>query len=191
MGIRRSFRPSNLVINGDFAQGTSGWNQINAATIAIDSDGDGDNKALKVTGTGPYAYIGNDPAISVVNGNKYYVRARVKKNNSTQVTLGFYRTRLGNPHAANIIYTFLGETYEKVSTIFTANATDLLIVFYPDTVANTNGKIALLDKVLLINLTTLFGAGLEPNTAWCDNNIPIWFDGTLSGGRIGGIGGLH
>jgi hypothetical protein len=45
-----------------------------------------------------------------------------------------------------------------------------------------------LSVVLPADILTLSNNDLK---TWCDVNIPNWFDGTLSGGKFGGIGGLH
>lgn len=179
MGIRRSFRPTNLVTNGNFINGDNWTPSGGTESVA--------NNIYTFTGNGgnTYPYSAQTVA-SIVVGRKYYLscKARVTNAVATTIALQYYST----PRIA-VNYPVINQWY-KITGVITATETGNRVLFqhtYADA-ATANGKVMEVQQVLAIDLTALFGAGNEPTQAWCDLNIPNWFDGTLSGGkRIGGI----
>lgn len=192
MGMRRSFKPTNLAQNGDFSSGVAGWS--NTASIITASD-----NVLTVTGNGganyPLAYQ-NTPK-SYTSGNKLYIRSLAMVTNSvcTKLDMNIRGSSTTGTLVRVIANTPTQNAWHTLSDVVTIPAdgtgfVQLSVSHYYADAATANGKVMKAQVVLCSDLTSLFGAGNEPTKAWCDLNIPTWFDGTLSRGSMGGIGGL-
>lgn len=175
---------TNLVTNGDFSNGTTGWGN-SGATLAAS------NNALTVTGSGT---LNNANAIqftqnnNIVN-NKIYVLAKLKVTNSncTALSLRINKESGGSEvliasqssPSANVQYKLSGigaitATTEKMSIFIRHQYADA---------ATANGKVMEVQYVSSIDLTATFGAGNEPTVTEMDailakfpNN---WFNGTV------------
>lgn len=160
----------NSVINGNFAQGLTGWHG-NAATISAV------NNILSVTGDGtstsPYA----QQITTLPINNKIYAIAKLKVTNSDCIKIEFrtdtqvFKT-IDNP-VMNTIYTASG--------IITNTSGIRVRAFhhYVDAITS-NGKVLEVKDVMVIDLTSTFGAGNEPTIEECDQIFANWFDGTKS-----------
>jgi hypothetical protein len=182
MGMRRSFKPKNFVVNGNFASNTSGW----TGSDGLLSVG---NNTLTLTGTG----VSNLPKVNqstLINASSVkYVKMQARVTNANCTSL-FARWSTGSPGNIEVVAPPIENQWYELSGI-SSQASSILYVYHQYTDAATaNGKIMEVREVLAIDLTATFGAGNEPTLAWCDANIPAWFDGTMSGGKMGGIGGL-
>ena len=151
---RTEFEARNLVVNGDFSNGTTtGWLGYMASVT-------NENKKLKVTATvaGPYAQVYMTQ--NLVIGNKYYIR-----QNHTPGTVG-----------PSIVHPV---TSSARSNTFTATQISTQIKYSSDTVVI--GDYYYIDDVILIDLTATFGAGKEPTVAEMDRLMArfpnSWFDG--------------
>ena len=169
LGNTTKYNATQLVTNGNFANGTTGWvgdystrEVINGIMI---STGNG-------TGLEPVLYAGIGTKII---GNKYYLRANVKTKSSlcTRIALRSLDTAqlVGNPTVNNPYI---------LSGIITASTTYNLIAIYHRyaTAADSNGAAIEVDNVMAINLTAAFGAGNEPTKEQCDLLFANYFDGT-------------
>jgi len=193
MGLRRSFKPTNLIANGNFANGTTGWDGGANATISAS------NNVLSVTGNGTTAYIvgKQTTSIAVAPGNKMYVKglARVTNSGCPNMYLEIDGSTGGDERSIARSNPVQNQWY-PLSNVLTqaADFTGNLVLkpwhTYADA-ATANGKVMEIKEVITIDLTALFGAGKEPNKAWCDTNIhAAWFDGTANSGSMG-KGGLR
>ena len=83
----------NLVVNGDFRNGTTGWEASNS-TIAVS------NSNLTITGTGASAFgSAKSTAFSGVNsGDKIYIYSRIRALNSKAL---YIRVRMANSSLSN------------------------------------------------------------------------------------------
>lgn len=176
MGLRRSFKPTNLVANGDFSKGTTGWSAVGAESVSVSDS--------VVTFT-PNAIFGGLRSTSfspvLVLNDKYYLTVDVMTTDSTfYINFGGTNGTVKPAGSGN---------WEKLTEIIIVS--DIAKSYYDTNTAKSSSFVSTsLRKIMAINLTALFGAGNEPDQAWCDLNIPAWFDGTLGGGVIGSIGGL-
>lgn len=159
---------TNLVINGDFSQGASGW--IIPASWAV-SDG-----ALNSTASGAaqaYRHVGG---LLRVSGNKYYISASLESYSSGGVEI-----HLGGL-SPNSYTSALGRFSHVNTASVSANGN---IVF------GRNGGVFIgtVDNVLAINLTAAFGAGKEPTKAQMDQIMQqfpnSWFNGTVTANTKG------
>lgn len=196
MGLRRSFKPTNGVTNGDFKAGTTGWTR-SGASLSVN------NKVLSVIGDGSsqFVYISQNTSLNIVTNHKYYLVSKQKVINSecSQINLFFNDTNSSGQIDALTIYNpTINQDYLMSGVAQTTNNTGYVVVklhhFYSSATA-ANGKVMEVQEVMAIDLTACLPAdilALSKNNlkAWCDLNIPYWFDGTLGGGVIGSIGGL-
>ncbi len=186
MGLRRSFKATNLISNGDFRHGTTGWGVNNGGTLATSDN------ILSHTANNSAAYpdIIQNTSTPAVTGHKIYIVAKLLVTNA--VTVSMYIALGGSTGGATLNLTTIGsptiDTWYAPSGILTltnqtGNIRFYAIHHYADA-ATANGKVLEIRQVMAINLTTLFGAGNEPTAAWCNLNIPTWFDGSLAGSSM-------
>jgi len=167
----------NLVKNGDFSQGTTGWNTINAS-YSLSSN------ILSIIGNGE----GINPRVSVpvdfhANGN-YYIHLRVRVTNSMSDYVRLYTGGGGETIQGNT-YSMVENEWKIITLIYKPRVTPsnaiFIAHFYSDA-ETANGKVMEIDGnygVMAINLTSIFGAGNEPTEADCAK-IFSYFDGTKS-----------
>jgi len=153
---------TNLISNGDFSNGTTGWE----AYLSTISESSG---RLAFTATGQYGKARAITAPTII-GHSYY--ARVK---ATIPTAYVYYFGMSN-HESYIQVT--GETSFSLVRVATAATTR---VDFGDNRAS-GWQTAYLDNVCLIDLTAAFGAGNEPTAAQMDAYLAAypnsWFDGS-------------
>lgn len=177
---KASYAVTNLITNGNFANGLTGWTPAGATasytenTASIVGDGTSSYPRLKQTTTYPAAV-----------GDIIYMRAKLKVEHATTTTLSVRMTgstagtdtSIGSLSATqNIRHTVNGVLAEA------ADYTGMLQLnvrhSYSDT-ATALGKEMKINEVFAVNLTAIFGAGNEPATKeQCDLLFPEWFEGT-------------
>ena len=172
----------NLVVNGDFRNGTTEWTAGNSTNSVT-------NGILTNTGNGsaivPHTYA-NIGAKNI--GNKYYVRANVTSKSSLCIRL--FITTADN--VQNVDNPVLNTSY-TLSGVITASSTYNLIAIYHTytTAADSNGAAIEVKNVMAINLTATFGAGNEPTKEQCDILFANYFEGSdnvLGTGRVRSVG---
>lgn len=188
MGLRRSFKPSNIVHGLKVTDWTTiASNNVMNGNILINT-GDGvtfEPDARNATG------------MSFIAGEKVYVRAKSAVTNAVCTSFGLYihdgvnfitAIEVQRTPTQNIFYPLSG------LYLFTANISNLVIRLrhvYADP-ATANGKVMQSQDVIGIKVSTLpieiQNMSNDDLKAFCDA-IP-WFDGTMAGGKFGGIGGL-
>jgi len=153
----------NIVTNGNFVN-TSGW-IADGSTISVS------NNIATARAIARYGGIQQVKAYTPLI-NKFYARAFVKAD-SNLVSLRIYD---------NVIFssrTHSGSgNFELLSTILTCNNGNIIKVYTNDDRVSGWTDIQV-KEVILINLTSLFGAGNEPTTQQCDEMFSSWFDGTV------------
>jgi hypothetical protein len=166
MGMRRSFKPTNSVVNSNFANGTTGWTFGSWWSVV---DG-------KATRSGAVSSTNINQPMTIISGHKYYVR--FEASGTPQILIspfeGSYTLR--SVGANSIIFTASG------------NASSYAMFGY-NTVSMT------LDNIIVIDLSDKYSdlvAAMNDTQlkTWCEVNIPEWFEGTMSGGKIERTGGL-
>lgn len=166
---------TNLITNGDFSNGTTGWSSssANLATAANIL-----TATSKVVGTAVLV----TPTQSVVPvGNKYYYRwrARIRTTSHYKIGLAFwngsahqYLTSISNPTV---------DTWYDLSGIANFISKPYLMTEYNDTAV---GKVMEIKYALTIDLTATFGAGNEPTAEQMDGILAkftnSWFNGTAN-----------
>jgi hypothetical protein len=168
---------TNLLSNGDLRNGTTGW-VLNGSTISAA------NSTLSITGNGsvlnPSAYQAVQAAVI---GRKYYCKFRARATNSSCLSIRVHRGGVTSIlQSAPTI-----NTWYPLSVVITATdvSTGFNMYHYYVDIATANGKVMEVQYALLIDLTTLFGAGSEPTAAQMDSYLGYeftnsWFNGTTS-----------
>lgn len=163
----------NLVVNGDFRNGTTGWSNYSAGTSVLE------NGYMKYTPITVVGAISNGfKQLSV--GNKWYVRTIIKSSSTVTVSVGFAKSGVGTLLATGNI----GTSDTTVSGILTIANADIneFVVGRPNVIQDIYIK-----KASAINLTATFGAGNEPTKEQCDLLFANYFEGSdnvLGTGRI-------
>lgn len=165
---------ANQVVNGDFANGTTGWNILTGATLSAA------NNILSVTGNGTASATRAHTVTNLdcVTNKVIYIRAKLKVTNTNCQNL---YTRIGGSTSGdtNVVATQVspvnGTSYLLAGRyILTSASTGKIQVYawasYADA-ATANGKVMEVQQVIAVDLTAMFGAGNEPTQAWCDANF--------------------
>ena len=151
---------TNKITNGDFSNGTTGWSSY-YSTLSIVS---GALSILANTRWGSASTF-----ISTTIGNKIYIKAKIDDSTGSgylysQGVTSYYFTKTGQ-------FTF--------STVFTATAASQQIDFGDRRVSGWTPII--IDDVISLDLTAIFGAGNEPTVEQMDAIMAkfpnSWFDG--------------
>jgi len=143
---------SNLITNGDFSNGTTGWTGITAIVSG---------RASKLA-TSQYASM--NQTVTTIIGHIYYFKAYVE--GTTNNYFGWAGS--GKFLPVNGV--------QMISRNYTAGATSMLFVGGD---ARASGWTTFyMDDYMVIDLTAKFGAGNEPTAAQMDALLPNWFDGT-------------
>jgi prepilin-type N-terminal cleavage/methylation domain-containing protein len=164
----------NLVTNGDFSSGTTGWSVVYSSNSVVDN-------ILLNTGSG----YNMGPILDNINfstvdiSHKYYARyiARVTNSSCTNLWVAFDGTTAG---ADNVIVSQtspVANTWYSLSAVDTpsADATGLLRIYirhYYVDATTANGKVMQVDGtrgVYAFDLTSIYGAGNEPTATQMDN----------------------
>jgi hypothetical protein len=159
-------------------------NLLNNGNFAIDSNSDGLADGWSCNGTGksvannvqsftPSAQYQNlNQGKPGVNNDIFYGSGYVK---SSKTTTALYLRRDGGQQSENPMYHSGNGDFTFLSSRMTLNATGQAELWVIE--LGTNFAEIQVKECVLINLTAEFGAGNEPDKAWCDANIPqniIW-----------------
>ena len=147
---------SSIISNGNFVS-TTGWTGTTVTGFTVS------NNEASFTATANSGQISKAPSPATISTNKYYAKADVKATSSI-VTLYFGSS--GKAHSGS-------GNYETLSLIHTATASHSIRI--TDNRAS-NWTLINVKNVVVINLTAIFGAGNEPTLAWCNANLPTYFD---------------
>lgn len=165
-----SVKFNQLVQNGDFSNGTTGWYSRQSGGLVVNN---GVASFIKKVNT--YNNVFSVP-VTVVNGHKYYFGIYGKFNNA--LSFRFSSTQDGGTPAMYIADISSTTGFERIANIVTAsdNYTHISNGGSAFSDIATDGTIAELYNVQLIDLTAIFGSGNEPETvedfeAWLASNI--------------------
>jgi len=173
---------TNLVSNGDFSDGTTGWGGSTSTLSA-------ENNILSDTCNGEFYAGAAYQSKSLDSTHKYFLRAKARVTNavalSLRITMQTFATNIvveqENP-SENEWYTLYGVHTPDES----ANSVKVY-QGYADS-ATANGKVMEVQEVLAIDLTETFGAGNEPTADEIETLIGIvpenWFDGVYKPTQI-------
>lgn len=158
---------TNIVTNGDFSNGTSGWTLANLTLVSSD------NNELTVRATNSLGRV--QRALTFDTDDLIY-RAASIKSNTQQIALG--------AAGAPLVYHSGSGNYERISDARIRNIDRFISVI--DT-RSSNWDDFSVKYLLSINLTKTFGKGKEPTKGEMDELLSFyenhWFNGTID--RLG------
>lgn len=172
---------TNLVTNGDFSNGTTGW-------VGYGSNVSASSNTFSSIGTGIIVAPETYTDITLQTNSKLYIKFRVRVRNSNCTQIRLYGGG-GKPFVEGNITVALTptiDTWYNFSIVVNANATGVsrlvLMHIYANTTNATNAVMEV-QYFETINLTTLFGAGKEPTKEQVDwllvqKYTNSWFNGT-------------
>ena len=156
----------NLVVNGDFRNGTTGWSGYLSAGISFI------NNEFKVE-LPSTAYSGAITLLTkFISENKYYRFADIRQDSATSQNVDLQLGGLLFP------FSLASNTQTKHSSIVTHNGTGASLIIAKSSQSSVFN--IYVKSVMVINLTATFGAGNEPDLAACDAMFSSYFDGTKS-----------
>lgn len=168
---------NQLVSNGDFSNGTTGWYSANISTYSISSSGG----VLTITANSSTDTRIYGNVLGTTQNHKYYVSCFIKfdsalPSQSVWVGSGGY-----SGYAQNV--TTLG-VWVRVAGIFTrGTGGDDTICIYPR--LTTQGAKAYVKDVFCTDLTQMFGSGNEPTSAAeTQKYLPLDYYPTNSGTTV-------
>jgi hypothetical protein len=156
-----NFPVTNLVQNGDFSQGETGWVLEAGCTIS-----DGALSLSMAVNARVYELL------PIVTNHKYYCRCDVK---NVSGTTGSVRAGLhdGTDYIGDMIPIPTSAGYAS-GVIVPVSACDRLRFGR----VSAGDRVFTVDNVLCVDLTGTFGEGNEPSNTECDTIFARWFDGT-------------
>jgi len=181
----------NLVTNGDFRNGTTGWNIVNATATTL-------QPTITITNTaGSDSQINQNTGISALTGLKFYSSAKFKVIGDLCANIGIIIQ--GQTSGLDAIVQQLNPvngTEYKLSGLFalTSAYSGNIFLRYRFVFSNSTnaiGKKLEISNVIAINLTATFGAGNEPTKEQCDVLFANYFEGSdnvLGTGRVRSVG---
>ena len=162
----------NLVENGDFSQGTTGWEfgQLNSDMVVS-------NGVSKVTAR----YVSYSPyhSTTIDKDKKYFISSKIKNLDLRSSANPSYALTNGNSllaesqHMGNYLDEIDTEKFSIVSRVVTANNNYTSISLMKFTTNLSSSQNAYFDDVIFVNLTDTFGEGNEPTKEEMDELIKI------------------
>ena len=155
---------TNLVTNGDFSNGTTGWSGANAIVGEI----------AEKTNSVQYDSIRfYHPYHETYRGHVIFSKADVKSDSNKvmfTITDGIVQSQGYHSGSGN---------FETIVTIWTISNTSTTFHTRVQDNRTNNWTKYYIDNVLSIDLTSTFGAGNEPTKEQMDNNLnKVWIDTT-------------
>ena len=168
----------NLVVNGDFRSGTTGWLGV-LGTISTANN----ELTYKVDSLNANAMVEQQIDIAIP-GHKYYARVYINPKYTNNVNLS-----MGTPVVTVAVN--MANAWNRVSAIITATS-NARFRFYLNTISPyVVGDTIKLKDIMTIDLTATFGAGNEPDLATCDAMFSDYFEGKknfVPTGRVMSVG---
>ena len=168
----------NLINNGNFGNGTTGW-YAEGGTLSINIDG---NLVMTANGTKKSPYIRKSVSPSLINNSYIYIKCRFRStgDNVTRILYYLYDGINGNHSTYTIINNPVkNQWYEGgvIKTTLTMGNCEFRIFPTYTTKEESNNQTFEVDYIMVINLTSTFGAGNEPNLMDCDAIYSEYFEG--------------
>ena len=178
---------TNMIPNGSFETNTTGWaGSGTLSRIAVPAPVHGEfgswcgQNAHKVNGA---HYIQLSSALSgIVSGRKYYIRSRVRfAINGYGNVIQFYNAANALANGVTAYTMPAVNTWYVYDALWTApNANNVQLRFNFSNGSGNNDRTGQIDNIMMLDLTTAFGAGNEPDAATMKTLIENegYWDGT-------------
>ena len=159
---------TNLVTNGDFSNGTTGWSGL-TSNVQIT------NGKMIINTSSPISPLN---MMNIVNANRYYLAVKVKSDGVGRVNISFANGGTVVSNTLQTSVTLINFDIQSLVLIATGNGDRLAMT----RLSFTNNTVEL-DDFMVINLTEIFGVGKEPTKEQMDWLLAqkftnSWFNGT-------------
>lgn len=168
---QHDFKLENMIINGDFSQGTSGW--IGTGGILNVEDNVAKIKSDGLTQTSRIEYLAK---ITSNGSDLFYYGFNIKKENSGRV-------EIFTGSIAILEADIQPNTWVWASGVDQISESLYRLYFYVDRQNYTVQQTVEYSNIQLLNLTQIFGSGEEPTKEEMDLLIDIlggWWDGEIT-----------
>lgn len=169
---KQSTAPFNsIVVNGDFANGTTGWGHYSTRSVESIVSG-----WLRSTWNIASIVFGTISSWNIPTANKIYVRFVSRASEATNIVVYGNQTGIGGAVTSNQLAFDIGVVESMFSGILTSTGVANNLTFQCNGL-NASGKYIELQYAIVINLTAVYGTGNEPTKAQMDEYVKrIWFD---------------
>lgn len=181
----------NIVVNGDFRNGTSGWTPINADRdlFTLQQNGLKITCGIETNTTDLATYV---PVGHFIAGNKYYIALFIDDYLQVLGGAGFSLRHYVSGSYIDIASLPLkkGLTSVVATSGYTSSATKYLTLRGVGSLISPEDFYVIKHSIVL-NLTATFGAGNEPTKEQCDLMFSDYFEGVKSfepTGRVRSVG---
>ena len=150
---------NQLIKNGDFSNGTTGWKVRDQASTTLSID----RGMLKISKTGSYYALGQELGTPHKIGHKYLLSFYFEKDEGISVSymqVNFINAFNEGVGRSALSISYPGNGYHSLIYDFPTSATKYLVIY----TSNNNGTSVYIDNFQLIDLTLMFGEGNEPAT---------------------------
>ena len=162
----------NLIDNGDFSDGVTGWEFGKLSSDMVVSEGISEVKARYVSYSPYYS-------TSIDKDKKYFISSQIKNVSLVSSTTPSYALTNGNSllaesqHMGDYFDEIDTEKFSRVSRVVTANNNYTSISLMKFTTNLSSSQNAYFDDVIFVNLTDTFGSGNEPTKEEMDELIKV------------------
>ncbi len=167
---------TNLILNGNFSQGTTHWTFPNGSMTALSGEVEVTLTTLGTTSS----YLGQ--GVQKYANHVYYARFEIKSKYANNASILINDAWVGEKVTTPGIYTLISATHKPGADGAVSHAT---LRYRHD----TNTEYIVGDKIyyrnmMLVDLTNIFGAGNEPTKLEMDELMKVipngWWDGELT-----------
>lgn len=166
-----SYNLTNIIPNSGFEQSTS-WSNVVYDTAEF-------YQGSRSSKLGPGTVVTTSTQVTTpIIGHKYYGRSYIKSQGDIQPQDCRFELYAGDGAGLNFVFAWNQGNFpdwtmqSSIVTVNAVNGTSYTIRNFVVSAVNPCWT----DCLMIVDLTAAFGAGNEPDKAWCDANIP-YFDG--------------
>ena len=178
---KKNYTITNLISNGSFENGKTGWinwyPELDDIVVSTDVAKYGTH-SIKNAGNKKWQTTYN-PFNGIPNHKYYYSNYEYGDSTSCYSHFGFYYDNTN--HWETSVHQERINVWEKQSGLDTGpnNEYQVRYIVVDSSAEDGVSRTCYSDGVLVVDLTATFGAGNEPSKIWCDRNIE-YFDGTTT-----------
>ena len=165
---------TNIVPNSGFEQDAN-WSGVSYDTSEK-------YQGIRSSKLGPGTIINRSSQVTTpIKGHKYYGRSYIKSQGDIQPADCRFEVYAGDGAGLNFVFAWNQGNFpdwtmrSAIVDVDAVNGSSYIVRNFVVNAVNPCWT----DGLMVVDLTSAFGSGEEPDQAWCDENIP-YFDGALS-----------
>ena len=168
----------NLINNGNFGNGTTGWYAY-GGTLSINNDG---NLVMTGNGSSITPFILKNISKNLINNSYIYIKCRFRSTGDNVTRILYYlNDNINKNHSSHTVINnpVKNKWYESSVIKTTSNMGECRFIIYSEysTAEASDNQTFEVDYIMVINLTSTFGAGNEPNLMDCKTIYSDYFEG--------------